>query len=68
MQRPHFVRWNLVCLEKKKGGLGVRNLALMNRALLSKWNWRYANEERLFGSKLSVRNMVWRRGIGALGP
>ena len=35
-QRPHFVRWNLVCLERKKGGLGVRNLALMNKALLSK--------------------------------
>ena len=37
-QRPHFVRWNLVCLERKKGGLGVRNLVLMNKALLSKWN------------------------------
>ena len=37
-QRPHFVRLNLVCLKRKKGGLGVRNLALMNKALLSKWN------------------------------
>ena len=37
-QRPHLVRWNLVCLERKKGGLGVRNLALMNKALLGKWN------------------------------
>ncbi|RVW26439.1 hypothetical protein CK203_086136 [Vitis vinifera] len=36
-QRPHLVRWNLVCLERKKGGLGVRNLALMNKALLDKW-------------------------------
>ncbi|RVW49348.1 SAC3 family protein A [Vitis vinifera] len=33
-QRPHLVRWNLVCLERKKGGLGVRNLVLMNKALL----------------------------------
>ena len=48
MQRPHLVRWNLVCLEKRKGGLGVRNLALMNRVLLSKWNWRYANEREAF--------------------
>ena len=48
MQRPHLVRWNLVCLEKRKGGLGVRNLALMNRALLSKWNWHYANEREAF--------------------
>ena len=37
-QRPHLVRWNLVCLERKKGGLRVRNLALMNKALLDKWN------------------------------
>ncbi|RVW77264.1 putative ribonuclease H protein [Vitis vinifera] len=48
VQRPHLVRWNLVCLEKRKGGLGVRNLALMNRALLSKWNWHYANEREAF--------------------
>ena len=37
-QKPHLVRWNLVCLEKRKGGLGVRNLTLMNSALLCKWN------------------------------
>ena len=35
-QRPHLVRWNLVCLERKKGGLGVRNLALMSKTLLGK--------------------------------
>ena len=23
VQKPHLVRWNLVCLDKKKGGLGV---------------------------------------------
>ena len=33
VQKPHLVRWNLVCLDKKKDGLGVRNLALMNSAL-----------------------------------
>ncbi|RVW88297.1 putative ribonuclease H protein [Vitis vinifera] len=43
-QRPHLVRWNLVCLEKKKGGLSVRNLALLDKALLSKWNWHFAIE------------------------
>ena len=44
VQKPHLVRWNMVCLEKRKGGLGVRNLSLINIALLSKWNWWYVNE------------------------
>ena len=37
VQKPHLVRWNMICLVKMKGGLGVRNLALMNIAFLSKW-------------------------------
>ena len=48
VQKPHLVRWNLVCLDKKKDGLGVRNLALMNSVLLCKWNWRYAYEREAF--------------------
>ncbi|KAL6323455.1 hypothetical protein AAG906_039025 [Vitis piasezkii] len=39
VQKPHLVRWNLACLERKKGGLGVRNLALMNKALLKEGGW-----------------------------
>ena len=42
-----------VCLEKRKGGLGVRNLSLINIALLCKWNWRYPNE----------REALWRQVI-----
>ncbi|RVW63723.1 putative ribonuclease H protein [Vitis vinifera] len=48
VKRPYLVRWNLVCLEKRKGGLGVRNLALMNKTLLSKWNWCFAIEGEAF--------------------
>ena len=51
-QRPHLVRWNLVCLERKKGGLGVRNLALMNKSLLGKWNWRFAIEREVLWKKV----------------
>ena len=67
VKRPHLVKWNLVCLEKRKDGLGVRNLALINKALLSGIS-ALPLKERLFGSKSSVTNMVKKRGDGALGP
>ncbi|RVW84958.1 hypothetical protein CK203_039556 [Vitis vinifera] len=74
--KPYLVRWNLVCLEKRKGGLGVRNLSLMNNALLCKWNWRFANErEALWRSVISLkygveeggwctRDVMGRNGVG----
>ncbi|PNX91435.1 hypothetical protein L195_g047566, partial [Trifolium pratense] len=36
--------WEKVCLPKDKGGLGIKNLALFNLALLCKWKWRCLNE------------------------
>nr|CAN70867.1 hypothetical protein VITISV_027610 [Vitis vinifera] len=39
-----FLWGGVVCLSKKKGGLGVKNLSILNKALLAKWNWRFANE------------------------
>ncbi|RVW70118.1 hypothetical protein CK203_062179 [Vitis vinifera] len=57
-------RWNLVCLERKKGGLGVRNLALMNKALLSMWNWCFAIEsealwKQVISHKYGVEEGGW---------
>ena len=43
-KRPHLVKWVVVCSHKKKGGLGIRNLSTLNRALLCKWSWRFAVE------------------------
>ncbi|RVW65755.1 LINE-1 retrotransposable element ORF2 protein [Vitis vinifera] len=43
-KRPHLVKWAVVCTHKKMGGLGIRNLSILNRALLCKWSWRYAVE------------------------
>ena len=33
-----------VCLDIKMGGLGIKSLAILNKALLCKWIWRFANE------------------------
>ncbi|KAL6331818.1 hypothetical protein AAG906_020162 [Vitis piasezkii] len=42
--------WGGGALERKPhlGGLGVRRLSTLNRALLCKWNWRFANERENF--------------------
>ena len=52
-KKIHLVNWKTVCTEKKKGGLGLRRFSILNKALLSKWCWRFANE----------RDSLWRKVI-----
>ena len=52
-KRPHLVKWSMVRTEKRVGGLGVRDHSILNRALLCKWIWRFANE----------RDSLWRNVI-----
>lgn len=40
----HLVKWQTAQLSKKSGGLGIKNLGLQNRCLLSKWLWRFGKE------------------------
>jgi hypothetical protein len=35
-----WIKWDTVCLPKKKGGLGVRDVRMVNISLLTKWRWR----------------------------
>ena len=35
-RKPHLVNWDTVCMDKRKGGLGVRRLSILNGALLCK--------------------------------
>ena len=52
-KKPHLVKWSTMCTEKKKGCLGLRSFSKLNKALLSKWCWWFANE----------RNSLWRKVI-----
>ena len=36
-RKIHLINWNIVCSSKGKGGLGIRSLSTLNRAILSKW-------------------------------
>ena len=42
-----------MCTDKRKGGLGIKSFSKMNKALLCKWSWRFAN----------VKNSLWRKVI-----
>jgi hypothetical protein len=35
-----WIKWETVCLPKNKGGLGVRDVRLVNISLLAKWRWK----------------------------
>ena len=53
--KPHLVNWSIVCMEKKDGGLGIRNLSRLNKALLEKWCWRFASKQDSLWKQVIVR-------------
>jgi hypothetical protein len=67
-KRISWIKWETVCLPKKKGGLGVRDVRVVNISLLSKWRWRllddkYAVWKEVIKSKYGV-NAVGRMELG----
>ena len=48
VSKPHLVKWDTVCFNRKKGGLGDGCLNLLNKALLCKWIWRFESKREAF--------------------
>ncbi|GJY92876.1 RNA-directed DNA polymerase, eukaryota [Tanacetum coccineum] len=54
-----WVKWSKVLASKKHGGLGVSSFYALNRALLTKWIWRFISKD----------NSLWGRVISTIhGP
>lgn len=49
-----WVKWETVCLPNYHGGLGVRDLELINMALLGKWKWSMLQEDDTIWNRILV--------------
>jgi hypothetical protein len=47
-KKYHLVGWPKICKNKKKGGLGIKNLRKLNVSLLCKWWWLLQNRNGLW--------------------
>jgi hypothetical protein len=54
-RRMCWIKWLAICKPKKEGGLGIKDLRLMNCSLLAKWRWKL----------LTVSNEWWKNVISA---
>ena len=45
--KTSFSKMRVGVLKQEEGGLGVKYLSTLNKALLCKWNWRFANEREV---------------------
>nr|GFC12958.1 RNA-directed DNA polymerase, eukaryota, reverse transcriptase zinc-binding domain protein [Tanacetum cinerariifolium] len=50
----YFIKWYKVLASKEKGGLGVASFYGLNRALISKWIWRFRSQSNSLLSKVIV--------------
>ena len=62
--KHHLVGWNTVCHPLAHDGLGVRKVAVINRASLGKWMWWFGIEEthlwrRVIAEKYGVEGGDW---------
>lgn len=72
--RIHWVNWNIICSPKNQGGLGIRSVGVLNKALLSEWLWKYGVDgtflrKRVLQMKYGEERFAWscKRPFGPTG-
>ena len=63
LRKIHWVKWQDLCKSKNQGGIGFKDLALYNDALLAKQTWRLLHDtqsffHRVFKAKFFPNSMV----------
>jgi hypothetical protein len=53
-RKVFWVKWRKVCQPRGKGGLGVRDVRLVNTSLLAKWKWRLLQDDQSLWKRLLV--------------
>jgi hypothetical protein len=63
-----WVKWEVICRPKKEGGLGVRNLRLVNISVLAKWKWKLLSRDFELWKEVVVarygRDVMGKRRLG----
>ncbi|RVX21782.1 Transposon TX1 uncharacterized 149 kDa protein [Vitis vinifera] len=64
-KKAHLIKWEAICEDKSKGGLGLRKLVFLNKALLGKWVWRFAIDrddlwKQVIVAKYGQEGLGWR--------
>ncbi|WKA01274.1 hypothetical protein VitviT2T_019561 [Vitis vinifera] len=74
VKKAHLIKWEAICEAKSNGGLGLRKLVLLNKALLGKWVWRLAIDrddlwKQVIIEKYGQEGHGWRakKAIGTIG-
>jgi hypothetical protein len=60
-RKINWVKWSKVCQPKENGGLGIRDIKLVNLSLLAKWRWRIIQGER-YSLESDVEGEIWSDG------
>ena len=55
VKKLHLVNWSIVCLDKSRVGLGIKNISMLNKSFLGTWCLRFVVE----------RDRSWRQVISA---